>query len=44
MVYRASTNSIGQLMEAEEGAAYYPMEKNIVSYNRLQKPKNTINM
>ena len=43
-IYRTSTTSIGQMMEAENGDAYYPMDKNVVSYTNLKKPKNTIDM
>ena len=43
-VYRTSQDNFGKLVDAENGDGYYPMEANVVSYNRLQKPTNSINM
>ena len=43
-VYRTSQDNFGKLVDAENGDGYYPMEANVVSYNRLQKPTSTITM
>ena len=43
-VYRTSQDNFGRLVDAENGDAYYPMEANVLSYNRLQKPTSNINM
>ena len=46
MVYRTSAQSFGKMLDRGESPepAYAPMEQNVLSYDRLQKPRNTIDM
>jgi hypothetical protein len=43
-VYRTSASFGHHLLDDQEQDAYSPMDSNIASYNRLKKPRNTIDM